>query len=382
MTSSGLPSHVRCLRLDSLPPRDVTFPYLPSPLSPESPLEPSSAPVLTPPTTPLSAAGVLGHPVIGNHASNRIHPLQQPQSHSYASRHPLSLQSHSHMLHPSTSGMSHASTSGYTHSALHLMTPSHSHSQVGGAVAAENKRAQNRRSAKRFRDAQKQRWKALQDENIAQRAEIERLTSILQAAGISSYTQTSAVTNGASSFRPSARSILPPQSPSNKHGSEAQPCKMSGVASSRSYMSIAALVDEPDKKDNYAPQDEKNENGFDRSLVESQNAAEAQLYYQVLAAASPLHRDSPYAAELGILLRCFNARTGKVLRGETLSAMYDGMSSSHVELLRRAVRSETPVALAYHRHGKMLNAVVGPSSDGSLAVVAEFRPFATSSESA
>lgn len=274
---------------------------------------------------------------------------------------------------------------GYAQNALHLITPVH-HSHTASGIAAENKRPQNRRSAKRFRDAQKQRWKQMQDEISAKTAEIDRLKSLLLESGISPDAETASDVNIMQSTRPHMNRSLPPPSPSNMVGTEGTlGCHVSSVglnqARSRSAISISSLVNRPTASFVSSSEEGKVDTSMSSvSSSESRLATEAQLYFQVLAAPSPVKAGTPYVAELGVLHRCFCAQTGKVLRGEQIAGLYDGLDAFHANSLRHAVASKTMIALAYHRHGKMLNAVVGPSTDGSPAVVAEFIPFSASSD--
>jgi hypothetical protein len=112
-------------------------------------------------------------------------------------------------------------------------------------------------------------------------------------------------------------------------------------------------------------------------------AAAAKLYGRVLASRSPVAGGGGrvYAAELGVLVRCLCARSGKVVTGEAFEACGGGGVFAGIERDDRAVldgclgrRLDGPVAVGYVRFGRSFNAVVGPGEDGLAAVVAEFEP--------
>lgn len=224
-----------------------------------------------------------------------------------------------------------------------------------GMSQNEIKKAQNRKSAKRFREAQKQRWKNMADDLMAHKRTIDELK-----AQIASQATTVAQANNALRATQSLGS---------------------GPDGKRSSMSINELVD----GDNLAAASEATISSIAPSPAYAE--AEAALYAQILSTKTDSkdmeERDEPYAKELGFLIHCSvvekaTARIVSARRGRLSvvgSVGTDGLEANGVNEYRNALVCGRPVAIGYRRDGRQVNAVINPVEASDCVVVAEFLPF-------
>lgn len=385
------------LRLPELPPRDLerlaagphsapapsTAPdsatYLPPP--PATPTKfgnegsPADVRGYPPPVTPLLMRGGVVSPGVGGGSGLVLPTLALPHSNS-ALPPPSQLQSVSLAL-PAASGLMSAPNTapvgGPMHAALRRCgaVPNGAASVTGsvsrsgarttpsspvacGMSQNEIKKAQNRKSAKRFREAQKQRWKNMADDLMSHKRTIDELRSQLQA-------QASTVAHANNAIR------------------AAQCMRSNGTENKRSAaLSINDLV---------------SSDGAGEGTSHTHAEAEAALYAQILSNRSNGKRDGgghghghggePYVKELGLLTRCIVVESGSgrivsVRRGspngvDTLST--DGISGNDGTEYRNALMCGKPVAVAYCRRGTKVNAVMNPVEGSDRVVVAEFCPF-------
>lgn len=193
----------------------------------------------------------------------------------------------------------------------------------------EIKKAQNRKSAKRFREAQKRRWQSLQEQLKQQMRTIDDLRSALNSRG------------------------------------------------AKRSMSINALIGnaEPDNECDGAKREED-------ALTE----AEAALYAQLLSSTAPVPESSgcsrPYVAELGTFERCMcisekgivlNCRRGAPL--EVGQSILQGVPEADAVAVRRALMCGNAVAVGYVRDEQRFNAVIKPVVECTNLLIAEFIPF-------
>lgn len=221
---------------------------------------------------------------------------------------------------------------------MHTSLPPHAPREVRSMSQLsqnEIKKAQNRKSAKRFREAQKKRWQSLQDEVLAQQRLIEELRAEIKER-------------------------------------DAHPAK-------RSAMSINALVEGASAGATGSPP----------TAAMERADAEADLYAQLLSSAAPSEGHSrpsrPYVAELGTLDRCLVVSSeGRVLgtrRGSAAqigSSVVQGVSEADAVAVRNALMCGSAVAVGYVRHGARFNAVVKPIPNSKDLLLAEFVPFSRS----
>lgn len=198
----------------------------------------------------------------------------------------------------------------------------------------EIKKAQNRKSAKRFREAQKRRWASLQEELASSRSLVAALRTELAAHNCK-------ITLAEKRKKVDAMSInalvdgLPQQSP---------PCSSTKIAD-----------------------------------------AESALYAHLLQSVS-LSSGScqPYVAELGVLERTLvvaahNGAICDVRKGITTSRennIFRDVADADLPELRGALLSRQPIAVGYVRSGIRYNAVIRPVLGESTVVLAEFLPSA------
>ncbi len=182
----------------------------------------------------------------------------------------------------------------------------------------EIKKAQNRKSAKRFREAQKRRWQLLNTELEQQKRLVEELRAALAAGEGKERVSITSLTAGAA-----------------QGGAHADP-----------------LAD-----------------------------AEAALYAQLLCSAAPAG-ERPYVAELGQLHRCVLAGRDGVVRSTRRGAplppgahLVRDVSALDAASVRNALACADAVAVGYVRGGSRYNAVVKPVPGSDDVLLAEFLPF-------
>ncbi|PXF40510.1 hypothetical protein BWQ96_09791 [Gracilariopsis chorda] len=256
-------------------------------------------------------------------------------------------------------------------------TPS---SPVTSAQMTQNeiKKAQNRKSAKRFREAQKQRWKNMADDLLNQKRIIDDLRAQLAAqastmAHVSGAAAAPAVCHGAA-HHTHAASRAPGGGGGGARGGD------------RRAVSINELVNSADASDggcaSCAAAAAAAANSSHR-----QCEAEAAMYAQILSNVSQkggeAHTKMPYAADLGVLMACYvvtgaDARITAVRRGS--AATYstfatDGLCSADQRMLRNALRSNGVICVRFQRGGAPVNAVINPIAQSHTFIVAEFAPF-------
>ena len=214
-----------------------------------------------------------------------------------------------------------------------------------GMTPNEIKKAQNRKSAKRFREAQKQRWKNMADDLMNHKRTIDELRAQLAAQ---------------------AASVQEAKDALRQHNKD-----------KRSAMSIDDLV-EP-SADSLSTSTASNTQGHAE--------AEAALYAQVLSNTSQKPDDAsqrqPYVSDLGLLTVCVvvvshSAKVVSVRRGNPTSfgtLMTDGLAHADANEFRTALSCKKPVAVVYSRRGMRVNAVMNPIPNSDRVVVAEFAPF-------
>lgn len=215
----------------------------------------------------------------------------------------------------------------------------------------EIKKAQNRKSAKRFREAQKRRWQQLNEELERHKVLVSDLKAALTSASsnlqVHTHVHGVGIGNGIG----------------NTGG---------GGGPNGDRMSIGALT---------APNDSA-------ALAD----AEASLYAQLLCSAAPATAGPPtrpYVGELGQLHRCVVAsRDGRVratMRGAPLppdAHLIRDVSSLDTESVRNALACFEVMAVGYVRGGTRFNAVVKPVPNSDDVLLAEFVPFVSATATA
>lgn len=214
----------------------------------------------------------------------------------------------------------------------------------------EIKKAQNRKSAKRFREAQKLRWKNMADDLLVQKRTISELRA--QIAGQEAcVARANAVIEGAAS--------LPV-----------------GDAR-RSAMSINDLVDAD------LPVTSPLTPPPNHAHVEAEAALYAQILSNTAQRAAQEAATQPYVSEIGLLTLSYvvishSTKVVSIRRGSRSSFgtfAIDGLSNADAAEFRSALTCGNPVAVAYSRHGVRVNAVMHPVENSDRVVVAEFSPF-------
>lgn len=197
-------------------------------------------------------------------------------------------------------------------------------------VQNEIKKAQNRKSAKRFREAQKRRWANLQEELLASRELVASLRSELAA-------------------------------------------HEAGKRDGRDAMSINTLLDGP------VP---LKVSGRYRERCDLADV-EASLYAQLLQSRAPVTgTQRPYVSELGVLICTLivspdDGGIRAVRKGLPASPVDNVLSGVAGEELRAALRCGEPIAVGYIRGGVRYNAVVKPLPGGPNVLFAEFKPHSS-----
>lgn len=194
----------------------------------------------------------------------------------------------------------------------------------------EIKKAQNRKSAKRFREAQKRRWQLLNSELERQKRLVEELRAALAA--------------GEGKERVSITSLTGTVGGSNTNGNGGN-------------------------------------DGINMTSADRVVEAEAALYAQLLCSAAPVG-GRPYVAELGQLHRCVLAGRDGVVRSTrrgaplpTGSHLVHDVSALDAASVRNALACADAVAIGYVRSGTRYNAVVKPVPGSNDVLLAEFMPF-------
>lgn len=223
-----------------------------------------------------------------------------------------------------------------------------------GMSQNEIKKAQNRKSAKRFREAQKQRWKNMADDLMAHKRTIDELRAQLASQSNTVAQATTLRGNHALGSGPDGK---------------------------RSSMSINELVD----TDSLAAAGDSASNII--SPPPAYADAEAALYAQILSnkanSKSLEGHGDPYAKELGILVNCLvventTARIVSARRGPpSVVGAYgtDGLGVDEANEYCNALLCGKPVAIVFHRDGSQVNAVMNPVEGSDRVVVAEFSPL-------
>ena len=340
------------LRLPQLPPRDLEcIAAAPGPYS--APAAPSSAP---------NSAGAYLPPPLSAHPKLDGSPADVSDTRAYTN--PLLLRSAVSPSHPSTGLVLPTLSLPLPHPNV---LPPVSRPRVVARTAPvspqttaqmsqnEIKKAQNRKSAKRFREAQKQRWKNMADDLMMQKRTIEELRQQLAA-----------------------------QSLQLQHANE----QLRLQSDKRSSMSINDLVEQPNNNSDAVlpPISTHPHLPAVSSNTASHSDAEAALYAQILSNFShntgETGKRQPYALELGSLSVCAvvtaaDARVVSVQRGSTAfgSFIIDGLTAEGQSEFRRALVAGKPVALNYARRGEIVNAVMNPVQNSDRVLVAEFKPF-------
>lgn len=205
----------------------------------------------------------------------------------------------------------------------------------------EIKKAQNRKSAKRFREAQKQRWKNMADDLMIHKRTIDDLRAQLAAQ---------------------AQSVAQANEALRQHA----------MKDKRNSIGINDLV-EPSAESGSTP-------------LQLDGEAEAALYAQILSNTAQKEggaNKQPYVCELGLLTVCVvvDSKTSRVVtvrRGNANSFGtfgVEGLPPADEAEFRTALTCGKPVAVAYSRRGVRVNAVVNPVEKTDRVVVAEFSPF-------
>lgn len=230
----------------------------------------------------------------------------------------------------------------------------------GGLTQNEIKKAQNRKSAKRFREAQKQRWKNMADDLMSHKRTIDELRAQLAA-------QANTVAHANNALR--AASLR----------------GAGGVDNKRSAMSIHDLVDADALVGSSGPSTSASPScsASPTSYVD----AEAALYAQILSNRSTASKGDgecrePYVKDLGVLTRCLvveqsSARIVSMRRGSETIGNYvsDGLVQEEMHEFQNALTCGKPVAITFHRDGSLVNAVMNPVDGTDRVVVAEFAPL-------
>lgn len=260
-----------------------------------------------------------------------------------------------------------STTAGRVAMAVSTTAPPSPANPVGGTSAGstpqlsqtEIKKAQNRKSAKRFREAQKQRWKNMADELLLHKKTISDLRARLA-------TQDAAVRKANSIFEGAA----------GMQGSKSD---------KRSAMSIHDLVDGgmPMTSPMTPP-------GMSAAMM-ADVETEATLYAQILSNTSQKGAkvpggssvQEPYARDLGVLQLSYvvvkaSSRVVGIRRGNATTFgtfAVDGLGNEDATEFRKALTCGKPVAVGFARHGVRINAVMHPVENSDRVVVAEFSPL-------
>lgn len=273
----------------------------------------------------------------------------------------------------------------------------------------EIKKAQNRKSAKRFREAQKQRWKNMADDLMSHKRTIDELRAQLAA-------QATTVAHANSALR--AAQHIQQQSQQSQLSYDHLGTTGSSADAKRSSVSIHDLVDADAK-------------AHELSSAHTHAEAEAALYAQILSskahgsgsssacsddanhshsgssslidvsgpsakqtdnliskkhhrlAESSINGDEPYAKQLGILTWCLvvdraSCKIVSVRRGNAdgVGALAtDGLALDDLTEYRNALLCAKAVAVRCSRNGQRRNVVMNPVEGCDRVVVAEFTPL-------
>lgn len=217
----------------------------------------------------------------------------------------------------------------------------------------EIKKAQNRKSAKRFREAQKQRWKNMADDLLIHKRTISELRSQL-AAKDACVARANALLDGREPLKGDER---------------------------RSAMSIHDLVDAdaPAASPATSPVTPPAQHGH----VEAEASLYAQILLNTAPKSSPEAPAQPYVSQLGLLTLSYvvvshTARVVSIRRGtprQIGSFATDGLSPIDAAEVRKAFMGGKPVAVPYSRHNVRVHAVMHPVEASDRVVVAEFSPL-------